>query len=170
MELVPGEDLAAVLARGPLAVDRALAIARQIAEALEAAHEQGVIHRDLKPANIKVTPDGRVKVLDFGLAKTLDADPGSVAGSPSMSPTLTSAGTVAGMILGTAAYMSPEAGARPGGRQTRRHLGLRLSAVRDADRVEGLCGRDGLGHPGGGPYRPARPQVHRTELRDRSAA
>jgi Tol biopolymer transport system component/predicted Ser/Thr protein kinase len=108
MELVPGEDLAAVLERGPLNVERALAFAQQIADALEAAHEQGVIHRDLKPANIVITPDDRVKVLDFGLAKTLDTDPASGSPDPSMSPTLTSAGTVAGMMLGTAAYMSPE--------------------------------------------------------------
>jgi serine/threonine-protein kinase len=108
MELVPGEDLARVLERGPLSVDRALAFATQIAEALEAAHEQGVIHRDLKPANVVVTPDDRVKVLDFGLAKSFDADPGSGSVNPSISPTLTSAGTVAGVILGTAAYMSPE--------------------------------------------------------------
>jgi serine/threonine-protein kinase len=108
MELVPGEDLAAVLERGPLKVEKTLAYAQQIAEALEAAHEQGVIHRDLKPANIVITPDDRVKVLDFGLAKTLDTDPASGSPDPSMSPTLTSAGTVAGMMLGTAAYMSPE--------------------------------------------------------------
>jgi len=108
MELVPGEDLAAKLERGPLSLESALTYAQQIAEALEAAHEQGVIHRDLKPANIVVTPDDRVKVLDFGLAKTLETDPASGAADPSMSPTLTSAGTVAGMMLGTAAYMSPE--------------------------------------------------------------
>ena len=108
MELVPGEDLAAILERGPLSVERTLAFAHQITEALEAAHEQGVIHRDLKPANIVITPDDRVKVLDFGLAKTLETDPASGSPDPSMSPTLTSAGTVAGMMLGTAAYMSPE--------------------------------------------------------------
>ncbi len=108
MELVPGEDLAARLERGPLSLESVLAFGQQIAEALEAAHEQGVIHRDLKPANIVVTPDDRVKVLDFGLAKTLETDPASGNPDPSMSPTLTSAGTVAGMMLGTAAYMSPE--------------------------------------------------------------
>ena len=108
MELIPGEDLSAILERGPLSVDRTLEYGRQIADALEAAHEQGVIHRDLKPANIVITPDDRVKVLDFGLAKTLETDPASGSPDPSMSPTLTSAGTVAGMMLGTAAYMSPE--------------------------------------------------------------
>ena len=116
MELVEGEDLAARIARGPLPLDEALPIARQIAEALEAAHEQGIVHRDLKPANVKVRPDGTVKVLDFGLAKAMDNGVGSpstapLANSPTLarSPTLTAVhGTQLGVILGTAAYMSPE--------------------------------------------------------------
>jgi len=108
MELVEGEDLSQRIARGALPVDEALSIAKQIADALEAAHEQGIIHRDLKPANIKVRPDGTVKVLDFGLAKALEPA-GALSSSVSMSPTLTTpAMTQAGMILGTAAYMSPE--------------------------------------------------------------
>jgi eukaryotic-like serine/threonine-protein kinase len=112
MELVDGEDLSQRIARGAIPVDEALPIAKQIAEALEAAHEQGIIHRDLKPANIKVRDDGTVKVLDFGLAKALDqgtriADQGS--GEAANSPTITSpAMTMRGVILGTAAYMSPE--------------------------------------------------------------
>src|SRR5467141_2762390 len=107
MELVEGEDLSQRIARGAIPIDEALPIAKQIAEALEAAHEQGIIHRDLKPANIKIRADGVVKVLDFGLAKAMDAGAGST--SLSMSPTITSpAMTQAGMILGTAAYMSPE--------------------------------------------------------------
>jgi len=108
MELVPGEDLAERLLRGPVSVDEALGIARQIAQALEAAHESGVVHRDLKPANVRITPAGAVKVLDFGLAKAFAVDPGARAESRSHSPTITSAGTLAGVILGTAAYMSPE--------------------------------------------------------------
>ena len=114
MELVEGETLADRIARGPIPLDEALPIARQIAEALEAAHEQGIIHRDLKPANIKVTPDGTVKVLDFGLAKlTESAGSGQrVAGGAdlSMSPTITSPAMMTGIgdLLGTAAYMSPE--------------------------------------------------------------
>jgi serine/threonine-protein kinase len=108
LELVDGPTLADRLARGPIPLDEALAIARQIAEALEAAHEQGIIHRDLKPANVKLRPDGMVKVLDFGLAKALEPAiaPG---GDVTASPTLTSpAMTQMGMILGTAAYMAPE--------------------------------------------------------------
>jgi protein kinase-like protein/WD40 repeat protein len=108
MELVDGATLADRIAQGPIGVEEALAIARQIADALEAAHEQGIIHRDLKPANIKVRPDGTVKVLDFGLAKAMEPAAGAAAGV-SQSPTITSpAMTQAGVILGTAAYMSPE--------------------------------------------------------------
>ena len=105
LELVEGPTLADRIAQGPIPVDEALPIAKQIAEALEAAHEAGVIHRDLKPANIKVREDGTVKVLDFGLAKALDPNP---EGDPSQSPTLTAAATQMGVIMGTAAYMSPE--------------------------------------------------------------
>ena len=105
LELVEGPTLEDRIAQGPIPVDEALPIAKQIAEALEAAHEAGVIHRDLKPANIKVKDDGTVKVLDFGLAKALDPSP---TGDPSQSPTLAAAATQMGVIMGTAAYMSPE--------------------------------------------------------------
>jgi Tol biopolymer transport system component len=113
MELVEGETLADRIARGPIPVDEALPIAKQIAEALEAAHEQGIIHRDLKPANIKLTPNGTVKVLDFGLAKLNDSHNPNVSNTPSalsMSPTITAPAlmTGVGMLLGTAAYMAPE--------------------------------------------------------------
>ena len=105
MELVEGEDLAERIARGPIPLDEALAIARQIAEGLDAAHEKGIVHRDLKPANIKLTPDGTVKILDFGLAKAVDP---AAAIDVENSPTFTVAATQMGVILGTAAYMSPE--------------------------------------------------------------
>jgi eukaryotic-like serine/threonine-protein kinase len=106
LELVEGETLAERIAAGPVPVDEAVGIARQIAEALEAAHDKGIVHRDLKPANVKITPEGKVKVLDFGLAKALTGD----RSSPDVthSPTLTAAATQAGVVIGTAAYMSPE--------------------------------------------------------------
>jgi len=106
MELVQGPTLADRIARGAIPVDEALPVAREIAEALEAAHDRGIIHRDLKPANIKVTPEGNVKVLDFGLAKALEGPPSST--DIHNSPTITSMTTQPGIILGTAAYMSPE--------------------------------------------------------------
>lgn len=106
LELVPGETLQERVARGPVPVEEAMEICRQIAEGVEAAHEKGVIHRDLKPANVKVTPEGKVKILDFGLAKAFEAEPPVT--DISQSPTLTEEMTRAGVILGTAAYMSPE--------------------------------------------------------------
>lgn len=111
MELAEGPTLADRLAEGPLPVEEALPIARQMAEALEYAHERGIIHRDLKPANVKISADGQVKLLDFGLAKALDpADAGASAPKLGLtqSPTITAMRTQAGVILGTAAYMSPE--------------------------------------------------------------
>jgi eukaryotic-like serine/threonine-protein kinase len=109
MELVEGADLSERVKRGPIPIDESMEIAKQIAEALEEAHERGIVHRDLKPANVKVTPDGKVKVLDFGLAKAFTDEPAaSSPGGVSQSPTLSVQGTRAGVILGTAAYMSPE--------------------------------------------------------------
>ena len=106
LELVEGETLADRITRGALPVEEVLSIAKQISEALEAAHEKGIVHRDLKPANVKIQPDGQVKVLDFGLAKALEGSPASP--SMSNSPTLSMAATNAGVIMGTAAYMPPE--------------------------------------------------------------
>ena len=108
MELVPGQTLSEKLSRGSLPIDESLNIGRQIAEALEAAHERGIVHRDLKPANIKVTPEGRVKVLDLGLAKALDTRDSASGEDGSLSPTLVLEGTQPGVILGTAEFMSPE--------------------------------------------------------------
>src|SRR5262245_10836364 len=106
LEVVEGETLAERIQRGPIPIDETLHVANSICDALEAAHEQGVVHRDLKPANVKITPEGKVKILDFGLAKAMEHSP---AATVSNSPTLMSiAASNAGMLLGTAAYMSPE--------------------------------------------------------------
>jgi serine/threonine protein kinase len=106
MELVEGPTLAERIAQRPIPLEEILPTAKQIAEALEYAHERGIIHRDLKPGNIKLTPDGQVKILDFGLAKALEGEVGDT--NLSTSPTITAAATRAGVLLGTAAYMSPE--------------------------------------------------------------
>ncbi len=106
LELVRGETLAERMGRGPVPLDEALDIARQIADAMEAAHDQGVLHRDLKPGNVMITPDNAVKVLDFGLAKAFEGSAGTE--SVSISPTITARNTLAGVILGTPGYMSPE--------------------------------------------------------------
>ena len=119
LELVDGPTLADRIEQGPLPLDEALPVAAQLADALESAHEQGVIHRDLKPANMKIRPDGTVKVLDFGLAKALDTSPTSI--DAATGPTITSPAlmTAAGVLLGTAAYMSPEqAKGRPADRRS----------------------------------------------------
>src|SRR5687767_5069122 len=110
MELIEGPTLADRIAQGPIPIDEALPIAKQIAGALEAAHERGIVHRDLKPANIKVRDDGKVKVLDFGLAKLTEAPAASGGDSASQAATVMSPATMTGMgmVLGTAAYMSPE--------------------------------------------------------------
>jgi serine/threonine protein kinase len=108
MELVAGQTLSEAIAAGPIPTPRAIDIARQISEALEAAHDKGIVHRDLKPANVKITADDKVKILDFGLAMIGTGEAGGSAASLANSPTLTAMGTQAGMILGTASYMSPE--------------------------------------------------------------
>ena len=138
MELAEGEDLAQRIARGAIPVDEALPIARQIADALEAAHEHGIVHRDLKPANIKVSGDGTVKCSTSGWRRRSKrpVEPGAPARQLRRiaDDDESRAMTGAGVMLGTAAYMAPEQAKREGGRQARRHLGVRLRAVRDADR------------------------------------
>ena len=136
LELVNGETLADRIARGPIPLNDTLTIARQMADALEAAHEKGIVHRDLKPANIKITPDGVVKVLDFGLAKAASGDVAPV--DLTQSPTITVGGTQEGVILGTAAYMSPEqARGRPADKRAD-VWAFGCRALRDADRPAGL--------------------------------
>src|SRR6186713_2418733 len=105
LEFIDGESLAGRLAKGALPFDEAIALARQMLDALEAAHEKGIVHRDLKPANLMLTGEGQLKVLDFGLARVIDGDPSA---SVANSPTLTFAATQAGVIMGTASYMAPE--------------------------------------------------------------
>jgi serine/threonine protein kinase len=107
MEYVEGQDLGAVLLRGPMDFDDALPVIQQLIDGIEAAHDKNIIHRDLKPANIKITSEGVVKILDFGLAKAMEPPP-STDGHPEISPTFTIGATQAGAILGTAAYMAPE--------------------------------------------------------------
>jgi serine/threonine-protein kinase len=152
MELVPGETLEERILRGALPLKDALPIAKQIAEALEEAHDAGIVHRDLKPANIKITADDKVKVLDFGLAKTGQSEQSDI--SQSLSPTValsaiqgaTVASTSAGVIMGTAAYMSPE---QARGKTVDRRTDIwafGCRAVPHADRRAHLRGRDGHGH------------------------
>ena len=136
LELVEGEDLSLLLGRGPLPLDEVLPIAKQLAEALEAAHEAGIVHRDLKPANIKRRSDGTVKVLDFGLARPSSREgTASAAGLQQLasSPTITSPATLtaAGMILGYCCIHGTRAGAGICRRPARRHLGVRGRIVRD---------------------------------------
>ena len=128
-----------------LPVDEALAIARQIADALEAAHEKGIVHRDLKPANIKITPDGVVKVLDFGLAKGGRA---RARRGRRRSPTITMGGTAAGMLLGTAAYMSPEQARGKAVDQRADIWAFGVRALRDADRHARRSPDDDARHAG----------------------
>jgi serine/threonine protein kinase len=135
MELIEGPTLADRIAQGPIPLEEALGLARQIAAALEAAHDKNIVHRDLKPANVKIKPDGSVKVLDFGLAKS--AEPTELS---SDSPTMMSM-TAMGMIMGTAGYMCAGAGAwQEGSPQAGRHLGFRRGAPRDVDRQAPVSG------------------------------
>jgi serine/threonine-protein kinase len=141
MQYAEGETLEARIKAGPLPLADALEIALQIARALEAAHDKGIVHRDLKPANVILSPDGNVKLLDFGLAKAYSASSGgSVSPDLTNSPTLLG-GTRIGVILGTAGYMSPEQARGKGRGSADGRLGLRLCALRDAHRTPVVRGR-----------------------------
>ena len=165
MELVEGDDLSQRLARGAIPIDDALPIARQIADAVEAAHEQGIIHRDLKPANIKVRPDGTVKVLDFGLAKALEPA-GNASADLANSPTITTpAMTQVGLILGRRRSSSPQPGRPADKRSDVWAFGCVLfEMLTGAARVRGRrCQRDVGGHPD------ARARLDRAACRNSSA-
>ncbi len=147
MELVPGETLAERIERGPMAADDTLPIFKQIAQALEAAHERGIIHRDLKPSNVKVTPEGRVKVLDFGLAKAFESERPESSSNAALFTTTTQRG----LILGTAAYMSPE---HVRGKPLDRRTDIWAFGCMFYEALTGkraVRGRDDLRHAGRGP-------------------
>ena len=154
LELVEGATLAERLAPGPLPIQEALTVARQIAEALEAAHEKGIIHRDLKPANIKITPDGTVKVLDFGLAKVFAS--GGIGNDLSADAADHDRGNTRRGDRGHGRLHESRAGTWEGGRQADRHLGVRLRVVRDVDGPAGVSRRDRLRHDRGDPRTRAR--------------
>ena len=151
MELVDGPTLAERIAQGPIPLAEALAIAKQIAEALEAAHEQGIIHRDLKPANVKLREDGTVKVLDFGLARLVAPESSGVgaASVDAVSYFDHASGDARGRDSRHCGLHEPRAGERPRGGQAERRMGVRRRPLRDADGTSSVRGRRSLGHAGG---------------------